>query len=186
MSGSAFLIPLFLADIKGFNATAIGLIFMLRALALFPAMYFGGRAVDRWGSRPSIVLGLTVQAASIGLLILSRADEGLVWVVTGLLINGLGAGVALPALHHAAMSGRDGERGGAAAGLYSMIRYWGMMLGTALAGVLLQYLLDQGIAPLASYRVAYASTIVVGLIGVVTAFTLPGKRTNDATRGERG
>ncbi len=176
MSGSAFLIPLFLADIKGLNATATGLIFMLRALALFPTMYVGGRVTDRWGSRLPIVLGLSVQAASIGLLMISKTGKSLVWVVTGLLINGLGAGVALPALHHAAMSNQEGERGGAAAGLYSMIRFWGMMLGTALAGVLLQYLLDQGTAPLTSYRLAYASTILVGLIGVVTAFTLPGKR----------
>jgi DHA2 family methylenomycin A resistance protein-like MFS transporter len=175
MSGSAFLIPLFLADIKALNATATGLIFMLRAVALFPTMYIGGRITDRWGSRLPIALGLSVQAASIGLLILSGTDKGLFWVVTGLIINGLGAGVALPALHHAAMSNQEGERGGAAAGLYSMIRYWGMMLGTALAGVLLQYLLDLGIAPLTSYRFAYASTIIVGIIGVATAFTLPGK-----------
>jgi MFS family permease len=179
MSGSAFLIPLFLADIKGLNATATGLIFMLRAAALFPTMYVGGRVTDRWGSRLPITLGLSVQAASIGLLILSGPGEGLVWVVVGLIITGLGAGVALPALHHAAMSGQEGERGGAAAGLYSMIRFWGMMLGTALAGVLLQYLLDQGLVPLVSYRLAYVSTIIVGLIGVAIAFTLPGKQKND-------
>jgi MFS family permease len=135
-------------------------------------MYFGGRVADRWGSRLPITLGLSAQAISIVPLAFSGAEASIAWVVVGLLVNGLGAGLALPALHRAAMSHPEGERGGATAGLYSMIRFWGMMLGTALAGVLLQYLLDQGIAPLLSYRFAYISTIIVGLIGALTAATL--------------
>jgi hypothetical protein len=58
-----------------------------------------------------------------------------------------------------------------------MIRFWGMMLGTALAGVMLQALLDQGAAPLTSYRLAYASAIVAGVAGVATAATLREART---------
>jgi DHA2 family methylenomycin A resistance protein-like MFS transporter len=176
MSGANFLTPLFLAEIKGLNATAIGLVVTMRSVALLPTMYFGGRMADRWGSRLPITLGLGVQAASHVLLALSGPGPGAALVVAGLLLNGLGAGVALPALHRAAMSGPEGERGGAAAGLYSMIRFWGMMLGTALTGVLLQGLLDRGVSPLSSYRLAYASALVAGLIGVVTAATLREKR----------
>lgn len=178
MSGTAFLTPLFLADIKALSATAIGLIVMIRSAALFPTMYFGGRVADRWGSRRPIVVGLSVQALSILLLVLSGTQNGVTWVVLGLLLNGLGAGLALPALHSAAMSGPDGSRGGAAAGLYSMIRFWGMMLGTALAGVLLQTLLDRGMTALTSYRDAYAATIVVGMIGIITVATLKEEQPN--------
>ena len=176
MSGTAFLTPLFLADVKALGATAIGLIVMIRSAALFPTMYFGGRVADRWGSRGPVILGLSVQAASIVLLILSGIGDGVIWVVLGLLLNGLGAGLALPALHRAAMSTPEGSRGGAAAGLYSMIRFWGMMLGTALAGVLLQSLLDRGMTARTSYRFAFASTIVVGIIGVATIATLRERR----------
>lgn len=176
MSSTAFLDPLFLADVKGLNATAIGLIVMIRAMALFPTMYFGGRVADRWGSRRPIVLGLSVQAASIVLLALSGTGKSVILVIAGLILYGLGAGLALPALHCAVMNGPDGERDGAAAGLYSMIRFWGMMLGTAMAGVLLQTLLDRGLAPATSYRFAYASTIIVGIIGVVIAATLREER----------
>jgi MFS family permease len=98
---------------------------------------------------------------------------GLALIIVGLLLNGLGAGLALPALHRAAMEGPEGERGGAAAGVYSMIRFWGMMLGTAVAGVLLQSLLDRGTAALASYRWVYAATGLVGFVGVVAAIALP-------------
>ena len=181
MSSTSFLNPLFLADIKGLNATAIGLIVMIRAVALFPTMYFGGRVADRWGSRRPIVLGLSVQAASTVLLALSGAGKGVILIVAGLILYGLGAGLALPALHRAVMSGPDGERDGAAAGLYSMIRFWGMMLGTALAGVLLQTLLDRGLPPAASYRFAYASTVVVGIIGVAIVATLKEERPGETT-----
>jgi MFS family permease len=172
MNGVSFLTPLYLSDLKGLNATAIGAIVMIRSAGLFPTMYFGGQVADRWGSRLPIVLGMSVQAASVVLLIASGTGSGLILVVLGLLLNGLGAGVVLPALHRAAMSGPDGERGGTAAGLYSMIRFWGTMVGTAMAGVLLQALLDYGLSDLISYRLTYASTIVVGMTGVAIALTM--------------
>ncbi|MBN1584483.1 MAG: MFS transporter [Anaerolineae bacterium] len=174
MSGFAFLTPLFLADVKGLNATAIGLVVMIRAAALFPTMYFGGRVADRWGSRRPIVLGLSVMAASVLLVVFSGSGSGVVRVAVGLLLNGLGAGLALPALHHAAMmDDTNGDRGGAAAGLYSMIRFWGSMLGTALSGVLLQFLLDRGTSTPTSYRIVFAYTIGVALLGLVIAISLP-------------
>ncbi len=172
MSSTAFLIPLFLADLAGLSATTTGVIVMIRAAALFPTMYFGGRIADAWGSRRPILLGLGIQTASLVLLGLAGSNGGSVWVAVGLLVNGLSAGLALPALHRAAMEGPDEKRGGAAAGVYSMIRFWGMMLGTAVAGVLLQSLLDRGTSPLTSYRLAYAATAIVGAIGVITAATL--------------
>ena len=172
MSSTSFLIPLFLADLVGLSATAIGLFIMIRAAALFPTMYFGGRIADAWGSRRPILLGLGFQTASLVLLGFAGSNGGSAWVAVGLLVNGLSAGLALPALHRAAMEGPDEKRGGAAAGVYSMIRFWGMMLGTAVAGVLLQSLLDRGTAPLTSYRLVYAATAIVGAIGVIAAATL--------------
>ena len=183
LAGASFLTPLFLADVKGLSATAIGLIVMMRSVALFPTMYFGGRVADRWGTRLPIALGLGVQTASVLLLVLSGKGQGVTWVVAGLFLSGLGAGLAQPSLHHAAMSDPGSERGGAAAGLYSMIRFWGRMLGTALAGVLLQHLLDRGVVPLSSYRFAYASTIIVGLVGVVTAVTRRRERPGELVSG---
>jgi MFS family permease len=172
MSGISFLTPLYLADVKERSATVIGIISMIRSAGLFPTMYFGGQVADRWGSRLPMVLGLSVQAASVVLLIVSGPGPGVALVVVGLVLNGLGAGVVLPALHRGAMSGSDGARGGTAAGLYSMIRFWGMMLGTAVVGVLLQVLLDRGTTALVSYRLAFASTVVVGAVGVVTAISM--------------
>ena len=172
MSGISFLTPLYLADLKGLNATLIGVIAMIRSAGLFPTMYFGGRVADRWGSRLPMVLGMSVQAASVLLLILSGPGPQVTLVVVGLALHGLGAGVVLPALHRAAMTGSDGERGGTAAGLYSMIRFCGMMLGTAVVGVLLQALLDRGATDLVSYRLAFASTLVVGVLGVVAALAM--------------
>lgn len=171
MSGVSFLTPLFLADIKGLSATAIGMIVMVHAGALFPTMVLGGRATDRWGSRLPAALGLGVMAASILLIVFS--GPGLIWVIVGLLLNGLGAGTALPALHHAAMGSFEGGRGGSAAGLYSMVRFWGSMLGTALSGVLLQFLFDRGASTLAGYRVVFACMIAIATFGAVMAIALP-------------
>ena len=172
MASTGFLIPLFLTDLGGLSATAIGSMLMIRSAALFPTMYYGGRVADRLGSRRPIVIGLTGQAASVLLFIIAGAQGGVSLVAVGLFLNGLSAGLALPALHRSAMEGNGDDRGGAAAGVYSMIRFWGQMLGTAVAGVLLQTLLDRGTPPLASYRLVYGATILVGAIGVLSAATM--------------
>jgi len=172
MSGTVFLTPLFLDEIKHQSAATIGVISTVHSAGLFPTMYFGGRIADRWGSRLPIAVGMGVQVVSILLLIASGGSSGVAWVIVARLVQGLGAGLALPAMHRAAMSSSEDDNGGAAAGLYSMIRFSGMLLGTAVAGVLLQALLDDGWAPLTSYRVTYGATAVVALMSVITALML--------------
>jgi len=172
MSCTVFLTPLFLADVKHQSAAAIGVISTVHSAGLFPTMYFGGRIADRWGSRRPIVIGMGAQVISILLLIATAGSAGATWVIVARLLQGLGAGLALPAMHRAAMAGSDDDTGGAAAGLYSMIRFCGMLLGTADAGVLLQALLDNGSGVLVSYQVTYSVTAAVALLSVITALTL--------------
>jgi MFS family permease len=119
-----------------------------------------------------MVLGLTVQALGIVPFVVSGTGPGVAWVVLGLLVNGLGAGLALPAMHRAAMGEPGEKRGAAVAGLYSMVRFWGRLLGTAAAGVLLQGLLDRGLALASSYRLSYAVAMLVGLLGLIIAIAL--------------
>jgi len=56
--------------------------------------------------------------------------------------HGLIIGLSLAPLHRLAMHGVDEAETGMAAGLYSMLRFAGQILGAALAGVLLQQGLD--------------------------------------------
>ena len=61
---------------------------------------------------------------------------------------------------------------GLAAGLYSMIRFFGIVLGTTLNGVLLQQGLDQGLPTVDAYQRVYWFLAGVGFLGIVVGFTL--------------
>lgn len=172
MSGATFLMPLYLADVQGLNPVSTGLALMAHAAGLFPTMRLSGKLADRWGSRRPVVLGMSVQmGAMAGFALLGRgAPLGL--AITGLVAHGLGAGLALPALHRAALSGVPQRRIGVAAGLYSMIRFCGTVLGAALQGVLLQQGLDRGLLAVDAYRVCFWFIVGVALLGVMMALKL--------------
>ena len=107
-------------------------------------MLVGGPMADRWQSRPPVVLGMSIGAASLAFLALLPPSAGTTWVLLGLAVSGLGIGVSLPAMHRAAMLPVTGALLGVAAGMYSMIRFVGDTLGTALSGTILQTAMEKG------------------------------------------
>ncbi len=56
---------------------------------------------------------------------------------------------------------------GAAAGLYSMSRFFGSIMGTTLVGVILQQALAYTSTPIIAYRTAFASVATAGFIGLL-------------------
>jgi MFS family permease len=94
-------------------------------------------------------------------------DYHLAWVVAGLVVHGLGAGLSLAALHRAALGQVAPEQMGIAAGLYSMNRFTGSSLGPALSGVLVQQALNRGLMPIAAYHTVFIVIAVVAGLGML-------------------
>ncbi|MBX3001103.1 MAG: MFS transporter [Caldilineaceae bacterium] len=181
MSGGSFLLPLFLVDVYGLTPTTLGGMLMIIPGAMALVVRYGGQMADRWGSRVPIVMGGVVQM--ITMLILSQlpAQASLGWLILVLAGHGFGVGLMLAPLHHAAMRQiSDGEMG-TAAGLYSMVRFAGSAVGTALIGVLLQFFLDQGLPTVNAYQNAYLFLAGIALLGLIAgiglnkAATVPGQ-----------
>lgn len=84
-------------------------------------------------------------------------------------LHGLIIGLSLAPLHRSAMQDIDERETGMAAGLYSMLRFAGHILGTALAGVLLQQGLDRLLTPISAYQNVFWLHVVVALIGTVAS-----------------
>lgn len=172
MAGQGFLVTLYLADVRGFGAAQIGAITMVNAGAMVLVVRFGGQAADRWGSRWPAVIGLSVQISVMVIFALLPASAP-VWVLVLVLIYyGLGAGFVLAALHSAAMSHIAESKMGMAAGLYSMSRFAGAAVGTALGGVILQGALDAAMTTIAAYQLTFLSFGLLAAVGVVAAFGL--------------
>jgi EmrB/QacA subfamily drug resistance transporter len=172
MSGATFLMPLYLVDVQGLNALATGLALMAHAAGLFPTMRLSGMLADRWGSRRPVLLGMSVQIGAMTAFALLSGSAPLGLAIMALVAHGLGAGLSLPALHRAALSGVPQRRIGVAAGLYSMIRFCGTVLGAALQGVLLQEALNRGYLTVDAYRACFWFIVGVALLGVTMALRL--------------
>lgn len=170
--GTGFLMPLFVTDLYGFSASATGSLLMLDAGSLLMTMWLGGLVIDRRRSRGQVVVGMMIEVLAMTAFLLLPAGAPVVWVFVILGVNGLGAGYMLAALHVYAMGGVPDEESATAAGLYSMIRFGGAMLGPAIGGVVLAAGVDRyGIAA-AGYRPAFAFLLTVSVLGTITALLL--------------
>ena len=177
LSSVAFLAPLYLADVRALPASRIGLIMTLHAAMLLLTMRVGGQIADRVGSAWPVALGTGGQALTLTTLALLSPGVPLWLAVAVLMSHGLAAGLSLAALHRAALGGVPTERVGAAAGLYSMVRFSGSVIGSALVGVLLQSGLERAATledatVVEAYRFVFLCIALVAALGVVVGVRL--------------
>jgi EmrB/QacA subfamily drug resistance transporter len=172
MSSIMFLMPLYLTDMYALNATSIGIITTLNSVALLLTIRLGGQFADRWNSRWPVLIGASVQMGVAMYFAWLPEAVPLGLIAAGLLIHGLGAGFALASLHRTSMGKILPKQLGMAAGLYSMIRFGGSTLGVALAGVVLQYGLNQSIPVIEAYQTVFWCIAGIALAGVIIAWHL--------------
>jgi EmrB/QacA subfamily drug resistance transporter len=124
---------LFLTSVWGYSVLDAGLATVPGPLAGAIVAGPAGRLADRFGHRAVIVPGTIVYA--LGLLVLRSAgtepDYVGVWL-PGMLLAGVGIGLAFPTLGAAAVSRIDPADFGSASAVSSAFRQFGAVLGTAL------------------------------------------------------
>ncbi len=160
-----FVSALYMQLVLGFDAMQVGLAF-LPANVIMAAFSLGlsAKIVMRWGIRTPLALGLVL--AAVGLALFARAPVSgtmMVDVMPGMVLLGLGAGMALNPLLLAAM----GDVKPADSGLASGVVNTAFMMGGALGLAILASLAD---ARSDTLRVAGASTAVALTGGYQLAF----------------
>lgn len=185
MAGLGFLVPLYVVDVHGLSASAVGVMLVINPGAMALMVRQGGKIADRWGSRLPVLVGLSVQI-SVALLLFFLPGTAPVWTL-GLILafHGLGAGLMLAALHRAAMGDTEPEQMGSVAGMYSMLRFAGMVVGTTLAGVILQHFLDRGLPTLEAYQWSFLCMSVAGLTGIVIGASMQEPRESQTAQGAK-
>lgn len=128
-----FVAALYLQLVLGYSAMQVGLAFLPSNL-LMAAFSLGlsAKMVMRWGARLPLAVGLLL--AAIGLALFAPAPvQGNVWrdVLPGMLLLGLGAGMALNPLLLIAMEGVDSDASGLASGVLNTAFMMGGALGLA-------------------------------------------------------
>jgi hypothetical protein len=167
MSGISFLMPLYLADVHDLSGrNHRQLADAQRCCAPAVTMRKGGQLADRWGSRRPVMIGMIGQSTCMAYFALLPAEAPLMMVGAGSSLMALSAGLSLAALHRASLRDVPVEQNGAAAGIYSMIRFGGMLLGAALGGVLLQQSLTTTDSMVLAYQVVFWLISAVAFSGI--------------------
>jgi EmrB/QacA subfamily drug resistance transporter len=172
LSSLLFLAPLYLTDVRGLSPTLIGILVMLHAAALLLTVRTGGPLGDRWGDRRMVIISPAIQVGMMSLLALLPQTAPLGLIVFALVGNGFGAGLSLVPLNRFAMRRTRSAQRGMAAGLFSMIRFTGVVLGPAVGGVLLQARLDQSAVEIEAYQAIFWIIAGIALLGVILGWRL--------------
>ncbi len=172
MGGLSFLIPLYLVDIHHLEPAQLGAMLVLNSGTMALVTRFGGGLADRWGTRAPASAGLLIQI-SVMVIFWTLSDEtSLLAVGLSLALHGIGAGLMLASLHRYVMGTIEEEYRGAAAGVYSMLRFVGAVIGTSLSGVMLQHYLDAGFGEVMAYQETFVLLAVFPVAGLLVAQTL--------------
>ncbi|MFC0599570.1 MFS transporter [Streptomyces palmae] len=163
---------LWMQKVLGLGPVATGLVIMPMSLVSFVVPLIMSRYGQRVPARWSVSLGLL--AIGVGGLLQARVGAGSeeTVLVPGMLLIGLGAGLALPPLSSAAMATVPAERAGMAGGTLNTARQLGFALGVAVLGTVFSNRLPHGMAGASGADVAAAlhrSYLVSGAIGLAGA-----------------
>ncbi|MEM7032432.1 MAG: MFS transporter [Chloroflexota bacterium] len=181
MGGLTFLAPLYLVDVYKVSSLQLGVLLIVNSGAMTLMVRFGGGMSDRWGNRWLVMTGLSIQGVVTIIFWLLPADSSIWLPVLALALHGLGAGTMLASLHHAVMKNVPEAEMGTAAGIYSMLRFIGVVIGTSSAGVTLQYFLDRSLPTVEAYQNTFVFYLLFSVLGVLMAFGLPNHNVDQAT-----
>lgn len=175
-----FISALYLQLVLGYSAMQVGLAF-LPANLIMAAFSLGlsARIVMRFGIRGPLAAGLLM--AAVGLALFARAPvqgQFVLDVLPGMLLLGLGAGIAFNPLLLAAMSDVDPSDSGLASGVVNTAFMMGGALGLAVlasvAAARTTALLDAGAAQAAALNGGYQLAFVIGALFAAMAGVLGG------------
>ena len=183
MFGMFFLCTLYVQRVLGWDALEIGVGFLPTTLIMgFMSLRVSDRVVARRGAQPVLLGGTVLATVGLALFVFSPVDGVyLLHVFPGMVLLGVGMGVAFPALMAIAMSGVAPEDAGIASGLVGTTAEAGGALGLAVLATLAnsrtRTLTGRGVdephALTSGYHLAFGvSAVLLGIAAVVCATLL--------------
>jgi MFS family permease len=178
--GMFFLGTLYFQRVLGYDAMQIGLAFLPVALGIGGlSIDWSARLITRFGARAVLLPGLTL--VLVALVLFTRAPVGADYVVDilpAMILMGIGAGLAFPALMTLAMSEATPRDAGLASGLISTSAQVGGALGLAVLATLASSrtdaLLADGLAVAHALTGGYQLTFGIGAALVAGSLVLAG------------
>jgi MFS family permease len=160
-------------DILRRGAWESGLLLSALTLAMALVAFAGGRISARYGPRAAAVPGMALAAAGFMVMAGWRADTGYATMAAGLLVAGVGLGLALAPSAAAVIDAARSEQRGSAAALVIIMRLIGMTVGVSiltLYGVQRQDALRRAADPAGADLAALLIDIAARVVGETFLF----------------
>jgi MFS family permease len=177
--GAVFFFAQMLQTALGYGPLDAGLRLMPWTVTFITVAPLVGNLVDRFGERPFMVGGLTLQALGMGWIALI-ADSGLTYseFVLPSIVAGVGVSMAIPSAQNSVVGSFSLEEVGKAAGANSMMRELGGVFGVAVAAAI--FAGAGSFASPGAFLDGFAPTVAVlaafSVVGAIVALALPGRR----------
>jgi EmrB/QacA subfamily drug resistance transporter len=177
--GAVFFFAQMLQTALGYGPLDAGLRLIPWTITFITVAPVVGALADRFGERPFMVGGLTLQAIGMGWVALI-ADPGLTYseFVLPSVVAGVGVSMAIPAAQNSVVGSFTLEDVGKAAGANSMMRELGGVFGIAVAAAVFAGAgsFASADAFLDGFAPAIAVVAALSLAGAIIALALPGSR----------
>jgi MFS family permease len=178
LQGSFFVVSVYLQEVNHYDAIKTGLMLTPATLGILVTSAGAERFARRHPQRWLIIAGFAITAVGmLLLLVLVRANSGILTWVPGLLLFGAGMGTMLTSSVNVVQSSFPEADQGEISGLSRSVSNLGSSLGTALVGSVLVAVARPAGEP---FGVALTIMLVLALIGLVIAFLIPRQLTEAA------
>ena len=177
-----FLTALYMQGVLGYGALEVGLAYLPTCVVMAVcSLKFSDKLVMRFGIRPPLTVGLGLAAASLALFSQAPVDGSyVVHVLPGMILLGIGAGIAFNPVLLAAMGDVEPHEAGLASGMVNTSFMMGGALGLAVLVALSDWrhadLAAGGSAPLEAltggYQLAFAAGAVMAAAAAIVGGTL--------------
>lgn len=169
--GGLILMPFYFQDVRGESALATGMLMAPTAVGVVLVLRRAGVWSDRWGGGHVALVGTAVLAVGTVPFLWLDASSSYPLLLAGMVVRGIGVGLAGMPLTQAAMVGLRPDRIPDASAQLNVVQRVGGSLGTALFVVVLQRRLSDGEGALA-YGDAFAWVLATTVLSAVPVAVL--------------
>ena len=167
-----YVLTLYFQDVLGHGPLAAGLLFAPMTVSSVPAALVAGRLVTRLGVKPVATIGLVLIGAGVLLMMLMSETDGLLFVLSGMVVGETGFMFSNVPLTIAATSGVEGNDRGLASGLMNT----SIQLGNAFGLAIVAAVAASGGAEDLIVGLRWGLVVCIGVVALALPITLFGLR----------